>query len=306
MLINVYFAFQPNYFEQVFGSDYFAGPNLLSFFCTAVIVATISLYLIRFRRKIPLAGMLCVEFGVLTPQVLFLSDMRLHAAVALYVTVTAYLIYYRFWVIYVRQTERQMNNERMKKLVILHQIRPHFIFNCLGSIEALCEIDPHKAQSAVSELAHILRSTMENLESEERKTFSQIIPIVESYVQLEQMRFGARIRLELDVEETDFTLPPFIVQPLVENAIKHGLAKKQGGGTVTVATRRDGDAVEIRVSDNGVGMDGGHRELDDRAHIGLTNVEQRLKLLCNGSMTVESAKNAGTAIILRIPLEGNR
>lgn len=310
LLTNMVLAFKKNYSNLVFGKNYIALPNALSFFYSFTIIGMVIYYSVRYSKKLPMASLLCLMFLLLTPQILLLSNMRLHAVCALYATLCFFLIYHYYWVLERKKLAYSESEARTKKMIIMHQIRPHFIFNCLSSIEVLCEKNPKKAQIAISDLAGLLRSSMDDLGNERKKTFSEILKITDAYIRLEQMRFGEKIKVEFDCKETDFSMPPFIIQPLVENAIKHGLANKKDGGTVKISSYKNGDDIVICIEDNGLGMDYDDEnkltDSDRRTHIGISNARERLKMFCNGKMTIQSENNCGTKITLRIPIEENR
>ena len=312
LLTNLVLAFNDDYSRLVFGQNYMAPPNAFSFFYSFTIVGMVIYYSIRYRKKLPMAPILCVMFSLLTPQILLLSNMRLHAACALYGTLCFFLIHHYYWVLARKKLAYDENEARTKKLIVMHQIRPHFIFNCLSSIEVLCERNPKKAQKAVSDLAGLLRGSMDDLGTEHKKKFSEILKMTDSYIRLEQMRFGEKIKAEYDCAETGFSMPPLIIQPLVENAIKHGLVGKKGGGTVKISSHKEGSDVVICIEDNGLGMDcededkNKSTDLDTRSHIGIASARERLKLLCNGEMKIQSEKDCGTKITIRIPLEDNK
>ncbi len=310
LLLNVVLSFQKNYSNLVFGKNYIAPPNAFSFFYSFTIIGIVIYYSMRYRKKLSMAPILCMMFSLLTPQILLLSNMRLHAACALYATLCFFLIHHYYWVLERKKLAYNESEARTKKMIIMHQIRPHFIFNCLSSIEVLCERNAKKAQVAISDLAGLLRSSMDELGNEHKKSFSEILKMTEAYIRLEQMRFGEKIKVEFDCEETDFSLPPFIIQPLVENAIKHGLANKKNGGTIKISSCKNGADVVICIEDNGLGMDDADEnkstDSDQRTHIGISNVRERLNMLCNGKMIIQSEKNCGTKITLRIPFEENR
>jgi sensor histidine kinase YesM len=123
----------------------------------------------------------------------------------------------------------------------------------------------------------------------------------EDYVALEQVRFGDGIRFELDLEVEEFKLPPLLVQPLVENAIRHGILPRHEGGTVTLRTRLEGDHVRIDVQDDGVGFD---PEAPGRKEsVGMQNVRFRLENIARGRMEIQSAPGQGTTVSLFIPRE---
>jgi len=307
LITNFLYFFQKDYYIQVFGSNYFSAPNFLSFIYSVAISSIALVYMIHYRKEVPLAPILCITFFLIAPQVLFLSNLKLHAAVSMYIVLLSYIVHHRYWVIHRRNLEREENHARMRNLVIMRQIRPHFVFNCLSSIEALCERDPQKAQTALVDLSMLLRNTMDDLGTEHTKPFPEILDMVGYYIRLEQMRFGKLLQVEYDIQYTDFSMPSLILQPIVENAIKHGLINKEHGGMIKISSSKQNNEILISVEDNGMGMDvhdySHEIDLDGRSHIGLSNVEQRLKLLCSGTMDIESELGRGTRVTLHIPGE---
>ena len=115
------------------------------------------------------------------------------------------------------------------------------------------------------------------------------------------MRFGDELNIEYDIEATDFLIPSLTVQPLVENAVKHGVGMKEDGGTVTIATKEFDDRYEVIVSDDGVGFDTAKKPNDGRTHIGMENVRNRLKTMCNAVLNIESTVGKGTVSTITIP-----
>jgi sensor histidine kinase YesM len=131
--------------------------------------------------------------------------------------------------------------------------------------------------------------------------FNTALRHVEDYIALEQIRFGDTVHFVTDIEEDFFALPPLVLQPLVENAIKYGLNPKPGGGTITLRTRIEGDDVCVSVHDDGMGFDPSLPVRD--GSVGLQNVRFRLKHVMNGSLSIDSAPGEGTTATIRIPLE---
>ena len=181
------------------------------------------------------------------------------------------------------------------------QIRTHFIFNVLGSISTYCKIDPAKADEALTRFARYLRRNMRYMEETGLIPFQEEMKQLQDYVALEQMRFQDLVEYGEDLEVTDFLIPPLTVQPLVENAIKHGLAEHGRKGMVCVFTRKEADAVVIEIMDNGAGflMD----ELEKSDSLGIQNVRYRLEHMVGGTLKYESTLGEGTKAIIRIPAE---
>ena len=145
-----------------------------------------------------------------------------------------------------------------------------------------------------------------NLESIKRTSpvsFEDELAHVKTYLQLEQMRFDEDLNVVYHIETTAFVLPALSVQPLVENAVKHGICPKEGGGTVSLTTRECQDYYEIVVSDDGVGFDTEEKKTDGRAHIGIENVRQRLRTMCNATLEITSTPGKGTDAVIKLPRE---
>lgn len=181
------------------------------------------------------------------------------------------------------------------------QIRTHFIFNVLGSISTYCKIDPAKADEALTRFARYLRRNMRYMEENGLIPFQEEMKQLQDYVALEQMRFQDLVEYGEDLEVTDFLIPPLTVQPLVENAIKHGLAEHGRKGMVCVFTRKETDAVVIEVMDNGAGFS--MNELEKSDSLGIQNVRYRLEHMAGGTLKYESTLGEGTKAIIRIPAE---
>lgn len=197
------------------------------------------------------------------------------------------------------QLEKELEDSRIAAM--LSQLQPHFLYNVLNSIYQLCEVDPKTAQDAIEKFSDYLRSNMASLEEKELIPFEEELHHIETYLSLEKIRFPSTLQAEEDIQATQFKVPPLTVQVLVENAVKHGVTKKRGGGTVTVATREEPDFWRITVSDTGRGFDPDHYGEDGKKHFGLRNAKERLRAMVGGTMTITSAPGQGTKVEIRIP-----
>ena len=178
--------------------------------------------------------------------------------------------------------------------IMISQIQPHFIYNVLASISTLIEIDPNKAQQGLDHFTDYLRANLSSLTKEGLVHFSDELRHIETYVSLEEMRFEDRLKVIYDIKTKDFMVPALSIQPIVENAIKHGILKKIEGGTLTFKTYEDGDAYVVVVSDDGVGFDIDAVKGDD--HFGLNNIKYRISSMCKGDVKVESELGKGTTV----------
>lgn len=195
----------------------------------------------------------------------------------------------------------ERNAADMKIELMLSQIAPHFIYNTLTTISQMCESDPKLAKETTLEFSTYLRGNMDALSRNECIPFSRELDHTKCYTAIEKKRFGDRINVVYDVNDRDFLIPPLTLQPLVENAIKHGLCRKKGGGTVRIKTERNSEYVYVVVTDDGAGFDRNSIQGDDSVHIGLKNVESRLKSMCGGNLRIDSTPGRGTMAVIAIP-----
>ena len=201
---------------------------------------------------------------------------------------------------YYRQVEE---NNNLQTEIMLSQIKPHFIFNTLGAIRRLCRSDP-EAREAIGKFSLYLRGNMDSLSLREPVAFTTELEHTKAYLDLEQLRFGDELAVVYDLETTGFLLPTLTLQPLVENAVRHGVrAKASGTGTVIIATRETPDCYEISVSDDGPGFDPEAKPDDGRSHIGLENVRERIRRLCGGELRIESVPEQGSRVTILLPKE---
>jgi signal transduction histidine kinase len=185
--------------------------------------------------------------------------------------------------------------------IMLSQIQPHFIYNTLGTIERMCLKDPQKAFDLVRNFSLYLRGNFSELDSVTPIRFTEELKHVEHYVNIEKVRFPD-MTIVYDVAATEFVLPALSVQPLVENAIKHGLMRLESGGTVAIRSFETPTHFCVEVKDDGVGFDP-TLPLDEKKHVGLRNIRGRLKAMVDGDLILESKPGSGTKAVVMIPKE---
>ena len=188
--------------------------------------------------------------------------------------------------------------------MMLSQIQPHFMFNVLTGIRKLCETQPSRAAESIGTFSKFLRTNMETLTDKHPIPFEKELAHTKAYLQLEQMRFGDKLQIVYDIEATYFSIPPLTLQPIAENAVRHGLMKKENGGTLTIRSYEEETAFVITVTDDGVGFSEKPGKPENNAHIGLANVKSRLAALCGGSIQIQSETDKGTTFTILIPKEG--
>ena len=202
------------------------------------------------------------------------------------------------------ETEKIVLNAELTESRIstmMSQIRPHFIYNTLGSIEQLCIIDPPKAGELVHNFAKYLRGNFGELDNPKPILMSQEMEHVRHYISIENVRFPD-MTFSFEMNSDDFHIPALTIQPIVENAIKHGLMKLSKGGTIRVVSYETESHYCVSVEDDGVGFDTDVL-LDERKHVGIRNIRGRLKAMVNGTLEIESRVGIGTTVLIKIPKE---
>ena len=202
------------------------------------------------------------------------------------------------------ETEKLVLNAQLTESrvsTMMSQIRPHFIYNTLGSIEQLCNIEPKKAGELVHNFAKYLRGNFGELDNPKPILMSQEMEHVRHYVSIENVRFPD-MTFSFEMNSDDFHIPALTIQPIVENAIKHGLMKLEKGGTIRVVSYETDEHYCVMVEDDGVGFDT-NVLLDERKHVGIRNIRGRLKAMVNGTLEIESTIGVGTKVLIKIPKE---
>ncbi len=185
--------------------------------------------------------------------------------------------------------------------MMISQIQPYFLYNSLNSI-AKMEGNPPETVKAVEDFAKYLRSNMNTISQTTTIPFEKEMEHVQTYVDLEKLRFKDKLNVVYTITDSDFRIPPLTLQMLVENAIKHGITQKEEGGTVTIVTAEEGDTHRITVTDDGVGFDTSVPPSDDtRSHVGILNITERLRDLLDGTLEISSEIGRGTVAVITIP-----
>ena len=208
--------------------------------------------------------------------------------------------------------EEEMNElrEKLKQMRInnfISQMHPHFLYNALGSIREIVLTDPEYGADLLYDFTTHLRASIRAMSNDSSILFSQELENIHAYINIEKMRFGDDLKVEYDIKtDDDFKIIPLSIQPIVENAVKHGIYEKESGaGTVIISTAELEDCLEIRVTDDGVGFDPEKIRRDviagRRDSTGLDNLIFRLKNMMNAKVNIKSAVGAGTSVTIRIP-----
>ncbi|MFB9276803.1 ATP-binding protein [Cohnella cellulosilytica] len=200
---------------------------------------------------------------------------------------------------------------RMELAFLQSQIKPHFMYNVLNSIVASSYTDVERARRMIVDLADYLRGSFRFSNTEERIGFEEEFSLIRTYVEIERARFKDRIRFDYHIPESAYSLrmPPLLLQPLVENAIRHGIGDRLEGGTVTMTADRSKGTWRFIVADDGVGIAPERlkallerTDADDPQGVGLQNIDKRLKYEYGISLELESEPGRGTKVTVRIPV----
>lgn len=225
----------------------------------------------------------------------------------------AIFVFVQYWLLLVMMKGNYDKSKKAEKMeqelfesriaIMLSQIQPHFLYNSISSIQALCLSEPKKAHDALAQFAHFLRGNMDSLSSKKLIPFEQELKHVKNYLALEKIRFEERLNVRYELEKEGFLLPALTIQPIVENAVRYGISKKKEGGTLTISTQETEKEIIITVEDDGAGFDVGilGKQKDNRSHVGMENVQKRLKGRCNGRMEVVSRIGEGTTVQIFLP-----
>ncbi len=202
--------------------------------------------------------------------------------------------------------EKELQEERLTRSkvkaeldALQSKINPHFLFNTLNSIASLISENPRKAEAMVEKLSELFRYTLQTSQKDTIK-LSEELEIVRSYLEIEKTRLGDRLTFHIECDSVlaeELFLPGLLIQPLVENSIRHGIAPKIGGGEVTVEAKRVENACVISVIDNGIGFSNKNAS----SGYALKSIQDRLKLLYDGKAELKIIHSDGTHVIITIP-----
>jgi two-component system, LytTR family, sensor kinase len=206
------------------------------------------------------------------------------------------------------RAERQLEMQRARLVearltALTNQINPHFLFNTLNSVSTLIRIDPDRARSMIYKLSNILRRLLRKTEN--FTPLREEISFIDDYLAIEIVRFGDKLRFSKEIDENtlDRLVPSMILQPIIENSIKHGLASKVEGGAVRLRAWLEGASLRISIEDDGVGIHESKLDALFESGIGVSNVNERLRVLFGTryKMLIDSNPGQGTRTLIEIP-----
>lgn len=188
---------------------------------------------------------------------------------------------------------------------LANQINPHFLFNTLNSISSLIRTDPRKARAIVIKLSHILRKLLRGHDN--FIPLKEELEFIDNYLDIEVIRFGNdKLRIEKKIQNgvLSYMIPSMVLQPIIENSIKHGISPKIEGGKIKISAVQNKEMICIQIEDNGLGMSSDNLKSIFNSGIGVSNIVERLKIAYQSefSFTVNSVLGKGTVTKIEIPL----
>lgn len=212
----------------------------------------------------------------------------------------------RVWSSFRAERQLEMQRARLTEArldALTNQINPHFLFNTLNSVSTLIRLDPDRARSMIYKLSNILRRLLRKTDN--LSSLRQEISFIDDYLAIEMVRFGEKLRFykEIDENTLDRMIPSMILQPIIENSIKHGLASKVDGGEIRLRAWLEDARLHIAVEDNGVGIPESKLATLFESGIGVSNVNERLRVLFGARyhMSIDSTPGEGTRTLIEIP-----
>ncbi|MBS7008689.1 MAG: histidine kinase [Anaerostipes sp.] len=257
-----------------------------------------------YRRELKKNEMWVLLSYIFLPVLAMIVQMYIYGIAWFYLATTISIIFI-YVTIQANQAQKrklkEMEVERARTAIMLSQVQPHFLYNTLQGIKHLCDTNPPKASEALEHFSFYLRGNLDSLTKKGLIPFEREMRHVKDYLYLEKMRFDEKLTIKLDLQYTDFWLPAMTVQPIAENAVRWGIIKKRGGGTLTIRSESDGGNIIVSVIDDGVGFDPLEKKKDGRTHVGIENVRQRLMIQCGGTIDIKSQKGSGTTVRIILP-----
>lgn len=298
-----YFTHLANWFDE--DNILMGGPlhNLCAVLSFALLAWLVISALLHYRRVQNREAVMPIVLGfvIIASTVM---DLRLDyntpiAFLTVSIVVSIMLMYLWLHLQFVREHEDALHAEQRMRIMV-SQIQPHFLFNTLTTIQALCRKDPEKAFETTEKFGVYLRQNIDSLSQSQLIPFERELEHTRIYTDIEQIRFPS-IRIHYDIRDAEFELPALTLQPMVENAIRHGIRGVKDGA-ITIRTQEIEGFHEIVIRDNGKGFDTSRKYKPGEVHIGVANVRERIETVCHGTFEIYSRINEGTTVFIRIPV----
>ena len=257
--------------------------------------------MIRWRERLSHKAFLSFLITLLPITCVLVADMfiEIYPLIDISIVISALSMYS---LILSDQIEQDLNRQRkiadQRINIMVLQMRPHFIYNTMTSIYCLCKQDPQLAQQVIMDFTTYLRSNFTAIAKAEPITFSSELEHTRAYLAVEQAQYEESLFVDYDIQHKYFRVPPLTLQPIVENAVKHGRDPYAGPFRISIRTRKTDSGSEIVVADNGKGFD---PDKDNETHTTLKNIQERLEIMCSGEMTITPREEGGTVVTVIIP-----
>lgn len=276
-------------------------PGLIAFLGTAITLSVVIEYFKYLNKfeKVAMISFLILPLGSIAVQILNygISFTYIALTVSTLILVISYIYNYTQYYI---EKEKKLTEERIH--LANQQIQPHFIFNSLSTIRFLYRKSQQEGEQAINEFSMYMRGCTDFMNEPDCIPAEREIDLVKHYVYFEQKRYGKKLAVEYDIQDTDFKIPPFAVQTSVENAIRHGLrGAVMENGLLKISTYRENNRHIVKIEDNGTGFDTEILNSDEGSHVGIKNTEERIRVMCKGEYSIESRPGDGTKVTIIIP-----
>ena len=283
-------------------NEYFRGPLYPVLLVPLVLLMAVNLFaLFYYRAELSRRYRIAFTVYFLVPLLCMVVQM-FYSDVLMTVLGSAVSALIMLWIIALEQVERQIAqaNEisKQRASIIILQMRPHFIYNTMMSIYYLCKQNPDKAQQVTLEFTDYLRSNFTAIAGENAIPFTDELKHTQAYLSVEQAQHEDNLFVKFDTPHTMFRVPPLTLQPLVENAVKHGMDPDGNPLNISVTTRQTPSGSEIIVEDDGPGFSSTD---NNDLHIALENIRQRLEMMCKGQLEIAPRDGGGTVVKVTIP-----
>ncbi len=196
--------------------------------------------------------------------------------------------------------KKNMELEDLKFHSMVSQVQPHFLYNALTSIMNI-RGNPPQTKEAIADFATYLRNNLSTINTPHPIPFSKELDHIETYLNIEKLRFKDKLQVDWHINDKRFAIPALTVQTMVENAVKHGVTKKENGGKIIIVSEAVEDGHMVKIIDNGIGFDVNTVPNDGKMHVGIRSARERLKNMSNGTLTVKSTPGMGTTVMIFIP-----
>lgn len=302
------------YYLQPNGTEWFRQEIYLFFYLIAIFVSVLTMAaLLRHRKVLGRLNFWLLMFYKLSPTALLITDL-IHSTCMTYL-MRAFYTFILYVHVDLRSKQETIEREallvrqekeltEMRTQIMLSQMQPHFLYNTLTTISSLCYLEnAPQAKAVVDKFAVYFRQNLDSIGKDKLVPFEKELEHIQIYLWIEKVRFEDKLTIVYDIGPSRFHLPSLSLQPLVENAVKHGLCKQKNGGTLTISTGETGEEYWVSICDDGVGFVPGEVPDDNKSHIGIENISQRLEILCGGSLEIQSTLGVGTHVTVHLPKE---